>query len=173
MKKTLITLLLALATLATYAQEEEAPAPVVGYMSYTAVLEQMAQYGVLQNEMAALKAKYDAETKRSEDEFNKKYEEFLEGQRDFAPSILQKRQSELEDLMQTNQAFKEQAVKLLKQAEDEKLAVLKTQLNEAVGKVAAEKKLLFVLNTDNNAVPYIDTLRTVDITEAVKAIVAP
>ena len=77
-----------------------------GYFSYDQVLTTMREYKVVMENMNDLKTKYDAETKRVEEEFNKKYEEFLDGQRDFAPTILQKRQSELQELLKRNVAFK-------------------------------------------------------------------
>ncbi len=70
-------------------------------------------------------AKYDEETKRVETEFNSKYEEFLDGQRSYAKTILEKRQAELRELMEKNIAFKAEAARLLKQAEDDAYAPLK------------------------------------------------
>src|SRR3712207_8703903 len=84
-----------------------------------------ADYSLIQRNMADLRAKYDAEMKRVEDEFNKKYEDFLDGQRNFAPSILKKRQAELQELIEKNAAFKKEAQELLKKAEKEALAPLK------------------------------------------------
>ena len=60
-----------------------------GYFSFDDAMKQMPDYAVVQHNINDLQAKYDAETKRVEDEFNKKYEQFLDGQRDFAPTILQ------------------------------------------------------------------------------------
>src|SRR3712207_1556066 len=79
----------------------------IGYFSMDSVLQAMPEYVASQKNIADLTAKYEAETKRVEAEFNKKYEEFLDGQRDFAPSILKKRQAELQELMDKNVAFKD------------------------------------------------------------------
>ena len=57
-----------------------------GYISYQEAVKALPEYAQSQQNMATLKAKYDAEMQRVEDEFNKKYEDFLAGQRDFAPS---------------------------------------------------------------------------------------
>ena len=73
-----------------------------GYLSYQEVLKFMPEYAVAQTKLADLKQKYDNEMKRVEDEFNKKYEQFLEGQKDFAPTILRKRQVELQELIAKN-----------------------------------------------------------------------
>ena len=71
-----------------------------GFLSYEAALQSMGEYALVQKQMADLRTQYEAETKRVEDEFNAKYEDFLEGQREFPKTILQKRQTELQELMQ-------------------------------------------------------------------------
>ncbi len=49
--------------------------------------------------------------KRATDEFNLKYEAFLDGLKDFAPAIRMKRQAELQELMEKNMAFKQEAAR--------------------------------------------------------------
>lgn len=82
-----------------------------GYLSYDAVLKAMPEYAIAEQNLANLTAQYESEVKRAEDEFNTKYEQFLDGQHEFPQTILQKRQRELQDLMEKNIAFK--AVSLL------------------------------------------------------------
>ena len=122
--------------------------------------------------MADLRQKYDAEMKRAEDEFNRKYEEFLDGQRDFAPSILKKRQAELQELMEKNVAFKDEANRLLKQAREEAYAPLKARLQAIVKRIGEEQGLAFVLNTDNNAVPFVSAAAGEDITPRIAHLAA-
>ena len=62
-----------------------------GYVHYDSVLYALPAYAEAQKSVTALRQKYDKELKRAEDEFNAKYEDFLDGQRDFVPSILHKR----------------------------------------------------------------------------------
>lgn len=140
-----------------------------GYISYDSVFRAMPEYAETQQSIAMLRSKYDAEMKRSEDEFNAKYEEFLETQRDLVPSILRKRQAELQEMMDKNTAFKAEARRLLAQAEQDAYAPLHARLRAAVGEVAAEQGLAFVLNTDRNACPYINPAMGVDITPLVAA----
>lgn len=140
-----------------------------GFFSYNEVLEAMPDMTLLKTKMADQRSQYEAELKRAEEEFNKKYEEFLEGQRQFAPSIYKKRQAELTDLMQRNMAFKAEAQQQLQQAEQAAMAPLKAKLSAAVAKVAKQMGLAFVLNTDGDAVPYVDPVLGTDITAAVKA----
>ena len=107
--------------------------------------------------------------KRVEDEFNKKYEDFLDGQQNFAPSILKKRQAELQDLIEKNMAFKKEAQQLLKKAEKEALAPIKLKVMLAAAKVGQQRGYAFILNIDGDALPYVDSTMGEDITQAVKA----
>ena len=138
-----------------------------GYLSYDQTLKSMPEYVIVQKKLADLTAQYEAETKRVEDEFNTKYEQFLEGQRDFPPTILQKRQSELEELMEKNIAFKEECRQLLATAEKESMAPLHEKLAAAIQQVGTSRGLAFILNTDQNAVPFINPSMGIDVTEAV------
>jgi outer membrane protein len=150
MKKLLIILFFTALPFVSNAQAKFA------YFSYDAALKAMPEYATVQKNMAVLRDKYAAETKREEDEFNMKYEEFLDGQKDFAPSILQKRQIELQDLMQKSVAFKKEAERLLKQAENDAYRPLKDKLKQALQTIGKEKGYAFIINTDNDACPYID-----------------
>lgn len=139
-----------------------------GYLSYQEVLKFMPEYAVAQTKLSDLKQKYDNEMKRVEDEFNKKYEQFLEGQKDFAPTILRKRQVELQELIAKNIAFKEEAKRLLAQAETESYAPLKAKLAETLRGIGEARGFMFILNTDNDNLPYANSAFGEDITTLVK-----
>ena len=138
-----------------------------GYLSYSSVLRLMPDYVAAQRSIDDLRTKYDLEMKRVENEFNQKYEQFLAGQHDFAPTILQKRQAELQDLMEKNITFKQKAQQLLKDAENKAFAPVNQRLNTVIQRVGQALGLAFVLNTDNNAVPFINTTSGVDVTATV------
>ena len=159
---TLLTLLLF-----AFLPISHAEAQSFGYLSYEQALKSMPEYSIVQNKLDGLRAQYEAETKRVEDEFNTKYEQFLEGQRDFPPTILQKRQSELEELMEKNIAFKEECRQLLADAEQESMAPLHQKLSDAIRQVGTSRGFSFILNTDQNAVPFIHPDMGEDVTDAV------
>jgi outer membrane protein len=139
-----------------------------GYLSYQEALEAMADYAIVQKDMANLRAQYDAEMKRVEDEFNRKYEDFLDGQREFPKTILRKRQTELQELMTKNIAFKQESLQQLDDTEQEKMAPLRERLTQAIAAIAAEQGLAFVINTDADACPYINPSMGIDISQQVK-----
>lgn len=152
MKKLFLSLLLIALPLVASAQQTLK----YGYFSYKEAFESMPEYAKAQANLASLRSKYDAEMKRVEDEFNKKYEQFLDGQKDFAPSILRKRQAELQELMEKNIAFKEEAKRLLAEAEQEAYSPLRTKLSEVLRGIGDARGYAFILNTDNDAVPYVN-----------------
>ena len=139
-----------------------------GYLSIDSVLQSMPEYAQLQQDMATMRQQYEAEMKRVEDDFNKKYEEFLDGQKNFPKTILQKRQSELQEMLDRNIEFKKQSQKMLSEAEANMMEVIKTTINMAVNIIAQERGYAFVLNTDKEAVTFINPALGEDITEAVK-----
>lgn len=175
MKHLLLTLLSALFLLPAAAQTESAalqPALRFGYFSYREALRAMPEYAQAEKNINDIRVKYDAEQKRSEDEFNAKYEEFLDGQRDFAPSIRQKRQAELQQLMESNMQFRKEAQRLLDQARQDAYAPLKQKLKAELRRIAAERHLAFILNTDNDALPFADETLGEDLNAIVKEAVA-
>ena len=139
-----------------------------GYLSYEMVLQTMPEYAVAMNDMAELRQKYEAEQKRVEEDFNKKYEEFLDGQKSFPKTILQKRQSELQEILDKNIAFKKESQRLLKQAEEDALAPVKVRLAEVLDAIGRERGYAFILNTDKEAHLWLNPALGEDITTTVK-----
>ena len=179
MKKLFLFSFFALAVLSASAQTETStelvPTPVVnqtpqlrfGYLSCDSALHALPAYATAMRSLSDLRAKYDAEMKRVEDEFNSKYELFLEGQRDFAPSIRQKRQAELQELIEKNTAFKKEAQKLLDKATQDALDPLKKTIQATITRIGQQKGLAFVVNTDKESMPFLNTTMGVDITDEV------
>ncbi len=171
MKKTILFLLLTVVSLAVSAQDaqpKDSLAFKFGYLSYDSVMVAVPDYTELKTNMAQLREQYEAEQKRVENDFNKKYEEFLDGQASFPKTILQKRQSELQEMLDRNIEFKKQSQKMLSEAEANMMEVIKTTINMAVNIIAQKRGYAFVLNTDKEAVTFINPALGEDITEAVK-----
>ena len=140
-----------------------------GYVSYETVLKSMPEYAEAKASVDKLKSQFEAEMKRAEDEFNTKYEAFMEGQRDFAVSIRNKRQSELQELMERNMAFKKEAQRLLKEAEEQVMKPVNEKLAAAIRKVGRERTLAFIFNTDGNTLPYVDVIQGENVTDFVRS----
>lgn len=142
----------------------------IGYLSYDSALVAMPDYALTQARQQELREAYEAELKRVEKDFNQKYEAFLDGQKDFPRTILLKRQTELQQLLQQNLEFKRQGQKELEQAYEAALVPLRQKLDEAIAAIARERGLVLVVNTDSRACPFIAPDMGVNILEAVIAL---
>lgn len=140
---------------------------IIGYLSYDSALVAMPEYAAVMQQMADTRTAYNEEMKRVENEFNSKYEEFLENRKDFPRTILLKRQTELQELLERNIAFKNESRRDLRKQEKELLAPLRVRLNEVVAAVAREHGLLIVVNTDADACPFIEPQQSIDLNEEV------
>ncbi len=170
MKRFFLVILACIALTAQAQQDStQAEAQVLkfGYLSYEAALKTMPDYGTVQMKMDSLRSAFNAELQRVEEEFNSKYEDFLEGQKDFPRTILLKRQTELQEMLQKNVQFKQQLQQELKDTEVQLMAPLHIQLNDAIAIIAREQKLALVINTDANACPFIEPTMGVNLTELV------
>ena len=168
MKKRILLSIFAIMALTTAAAQDVVSGFRFGYLSYEAALKAMPDYALVQQKMDQMRQQFQDETLRVEDEFNLKYEEFLDGQRDFPKTILQKRQSELQELMERNIRFKEESKKELEQTEKLLLAPLKIRLIEQLGTIARERGYAFIVDTDQKALPYINPSMGEDITLTVQ-----
>jgi len=135
-----------------------------GYFSYEEVLKAMPQYQAAQQQISQLEQTYEAELQRSKQEFSRQYAEFAEGQQTFTENILLKRQKELEQLMQSNLQFKAQAQAELQSKKESLLQPVKAKLNDAIHQIGMNRHYAFILNTDQNAVPFVNAALGDDIT---------
>ena len=121
----------------------------------------------MQSNLKNLKAQYEAEAKKSESDFQRKFEEFMQGKNEFPKTILEKRQNDLQSMLETNTAFRLKVQTLLQEAEQSMLADVKAELNEAISEVAKERGISIVFDLDDGSVPYLLPNLAVDITFAV------
>ena len=161
--KKLILFFLLLASVPALAQSELK----FGYLSYNAVLQAMPEYTAMQNDLAQLREKYEAEQKRVENDFNKKYEEFLDGQKSFPKTILQKRQSELQEMLDKSVAFKKESQRLLKQAEEDAIAPVMVRLAETLDTIGKARGYAFIVNIDEKVALWLNPSQGEDITATV------
>ena len=155
-------LLISLLPLALFGQVQ------FGYLSYQTVMKEMPEYAQVQQQLAALRGKYDAEAVRGEEEFQKKFVEFMQGQKEFPQSIMQKRQAELQTLMNGGVEFRVKAQELIAQAEREMLGEVQKKLNRAILEVGIAYGYGFILNIDDNSCPYINPVVGVDVSDLVR-----
>lgn len=137
---------------------------VFGQVSTSKILTRMPQYLAVQKNLKALKEQYEAEAKKSENDFQRKFEEFMQGQKEFPKTILEKRQNELQNMLETNASFRIKVQALLKEAEKSMMADVKAELNDAITIAAQDRGISIVYDLDGGSVPYIVPGLATDIT---------
>lgn len=139
-------------------------APRYGYCSHRQLLESMPEYVQAMAQLKALRAKYEQEASHNEEDFRRRFQEYLQGQKDFPEAILLKRQSDLERSMEEGLAFRAQADSLLQQAEIDLMRPLHARIDAAIRAVAIEHGYECVVNTDAGAFPFLNPALSEDIT---------
>ena len=137
----------------------------IGYFSYDAVLKATHDYVSAKARIENLRNQYDAEIQLAQKDFNEKYENFIENLNGMASAIREKRQSELQSILERNIAFKQESERLLAKAEEEALTPLRNKLDNAIKSLGNDNNFVVILNTDNNAVPYINPMIGEDVTD--------
>lgn len=165
--KHLLAIIFSVVSLCASAQSGISATVKFGFLSYEQALKSMPDYAVTLSQIAKLKDKYDEEAKRVETDFNAKYEDFLDTQADMPKSILEKRQSELQELLNKNIEFKAESRRLLAQAEKDAFAPLHEKLQRALKVIGEQDGYAFIINTDNNACPFINPAQGTDVTQTV------
>lgn len=165
MRKLIFTILMVFACCVTAVAQQAK----IGYFSYKAILEDMPDYVTAMLGVETLRKQYDEELKAASDEFNEKYELFLDQQNMLDEPIKQKRQADLQSLLDRNTQFRNESMRLLKQAEQDALAPVKQKLNKAIQSVGYSGAFLLIVNTDSEACPYIDSSSAEDVTAKIKS----
>ncbi|MBQ8968395.1 MAG: OmpH family outer membrane protein [Bacteroidaceae bacterium] len=138
-----------------------------GYISYDSVLHQMPEYAQAKQNLQTLREKYDQEATRGEEEFQRKFSDFLQGQKEFPENILVKRQAELQSLMEAGIKFRQEARQLLRKAEQDMLVDVRARLNEVICAVGVESGYAYIINIDGDACPFISPMLGDDVTQLV------
>ena len=139
-----------------------------GHLSYEQALKSMPDYALAQQALAERRAQYEAEQQRVEKDFNAKYEEFLDGMKEFPKTILHKRQTELKELLERNIAFKAELERQLVKDEEELFAPLKEKLAAVLSQIGLDCGYAFILNTDGNVTPFVSPVYGEDINQLVQ-----
>lgn len=140
---------------------------IIGSIRSNTVLHRMPQYKAMKSNMESLRLQYEAEARKSEEDFQRKFEEFMHGQNEFPKTILEKRQNELQNMLETNAEFRIKVQKLLQEAEKTLMDDVRAEMSDAINIVSKERGINIVFDLDGGSVPYVVDGLTTDITQDV------
>jgi outer membrane protein len=160
MKKLIIFLLMML-PLGVFAQESK-----IAIVNTQEVIQAMPEFATMQKQMADMEAKYKNEMQVMQDEYNKKYSDFVAQQDSLTENIKLRRMQEIQDIQERMDNFVQVAQQDVQKKQQELLQPIQQKLHEAIQKVGEEKGYTYIIDpaallyTGTNAVDATPFVRT-------------
>lgn len=139
----------------------------IAYANSDMILEAMPDKEKASKEVNELNNKYKEELQLMQNDYNKKYSDFISYQTSMAENIRLRRMQELHELEQHINAFMEVAQEDVLNKEQELLKPLRIKVKEAIYQVGVEGGYVCVYDLANPAILFV-TPDAVDITDLVK-----
>lgn len=159
--KKLIVLLLMILPLGAIAQEVK-----IAFVKIQEVFMAMPEVSGMENKMADLNEKYRVELKQMQDEYQKKYSDFVAQQDSLTENIKLRRMQEIQDIQERMDNFVQVAQQDVQKKQQELLQPIQQKLHEAIQKVGEEKGYTYIIDpaallyTGTNAVDATPFVRT-------------
>jgi len=138
-----------------------------GYMDFNGAIKLMPEYFEAQLNLQKIQSDYKNEIDRSKREFERQYVEFMLEQDHLAPTIVAKRQKELQVLMDAYAEFRDSVQVDLESIRLEMLNPIKEKLLKAIYKAGMDLNLDYVIDTGTGAYLYINNDKGIDISNYV------
>jgi len=158
--KKLIILLMVLLPLGVVAQEMK-----IAHVNFNSILAALPEIPDYEKKMADLREMYDKELKVMNDEYTKKYEDFVRQQDELTENIKLRRMQEIQDLQERMENVVNVATQDIQQKQQELLQPLHEKVTKAIQQVADENKYSYVGDTQmfyyvgNSAIDATDQVR--------------
>ena len=138
----------------------------LGVLNTQEVIQAMPEFATMQKQMADMEAKYKNEMQVMQDEYNKKYSDFVAQQDSLTENIKMRRMQELQDMEQRTQNFIQISQQDFQKKQGELFTPIQDKLKNAIKAVGDEKGYTYIL--DPQIVLYQGNT-AVDATQFVKA----
>ena len=164
LKKIALVMLLAL-PMGVFAQNLK-----FGHINAQEIVSAMPEFAKAQSDIEALDKQLTSELQRTQEEFNKKYQEFQQAiAKDSLPqNIAERRQKELQDMAERQEQFQQEAQQGMQKAQQEKMAPVYQKLDNAIKAVGEAEGVIYVFDLARTQIPYIGA-QSIDLTTKVKA----
>ena len=159
--KKLIVLLLMILPLGAIAQEVK-----IAFVKTQEVFMAMPEVSGMEKQMADLNEEYRVELKQMQDEYQKKYSDFVAQQDSLTENIKLRRMQEIQDIQERMDNFVQVAQQDVQKKQQELLQPIQQKLHEAIQKVGEEKGYTYIIDpaallyTGTNAVDATPFVRT-------------
>ncbi len=138
------------------------------HMNSQEVITVMPEYTKAQADLDAMAKQYQDEMQRTEEEFNKKYQEFLAQADSLPQNIAERRQKELQDMAQRQQQFQQEASQSMQKAQQDAMTPIMQKLDAAIQAVGQAEGVIYIFDIARTPLVYIGK-ESIDVTAKVKA----
>ena len=165
LKKIALVMLLAL-PMGVFAQNLK-----FGHINAQEIVSAMPEFAKAQSDIEALDKQLTSELQRTQEEFNKKYQEFQQAiAKDSLPAnIAERRQKELQDMMQRQEQFQQDAQQQMAKAQNDAMAPIYQKLDNAIKAVGAAEGVIYIFDLARTSIPYVNESQSINLTNKVKA----
>ena len=165
LKKIALVMLLAL-PMGVFAQNLK-----FGHINAQEIITVMPEFTKAQNDIQTLEKQLTAELQRTQEEFNKKYQEFQQAiaKDSLPPNIAERRQKELQDMMQRQEQFQQAAQQQMAKAQNDAMAPIYQKLDNAIKAVGAAEGVIYIFDLARTSIPYVNESQSINLTSKVKA----
>ena len=164
LKKIALVLMLAL-PMGVFAQNLK-----FGHINAQEIVSAMPEFAKAQSDIEALDKQLTSELRRTQEEFNKKYQEFQQAiAKDSLPAnIAERRQKELQDMMQRQEQFQQEAQQQMQKAQADAMAPIYKKLDDAIKAVGAAEGVIYIFDLARTPVAYVNESQSINLTPKVK-----
>ena len=164
LKKIALVLMLAL-PMGVFAQNLK-----FGHINAQEIVSAMPEFAKAQSDIEALDKQLTSELQRTQEEFNKKYQEFQQAiAKDSLPAnIAERRQKELQDMMQRQEQFQQDAQQQMTKAQNDAMAPIYKKLDDAIKAVGAAEGVIYIFDLARTPVAYVNESQSINLTPKVK-----
>ena len=138
------------------------------HMNSQDVITVMPEFTKAQADLDAMGKQYQDEMQRTQEEFDKKYQEFLAQQDSLPQNIAERRMKELNDMAQRQQQFQQEAQQSMMKAREDAMAPIMQKLDAAIQAVGQADGYIYIFDVARTPIVYISS-QSVDVTAKVKA----
>lgn len=129
----------------------------------------MPEFAKAQSDIEALDKQLTSELQRLR-RINKKYQEFQQAiAKDSLPAnIAERRQKELQDMMQRQEQFQQEAQQQMQKAQADAMAPIYKKLDDAIKAVGAAEGVIYIFDLARTPVAYVNESQSINLTPKVK-----
>ena len=146
LKKIALVMLLAL-PMGVFAQNLK-----FGHINAQEIITVMPEFTKAQNDIQTLEKQLTAELQDS-----------------LPPNIAERRQKELQDMMQRQEQFQQDAQQQMAKAQNDAMAPIYQKLDNAIKAVGAAEGVIYIFDLARTSIPYVNESQSINLTSKVKA----